>query len=204
MHLKLINLYPGSWGSNCYLLISGSHAAVVDPSANAETILNRVQAEGARLECILLTHGHFDHMISIDPLRQRTGIPAMIHENDISFPSDAHKNGFYTFFQMHRAFQRPDRALRDGDVIPLGDEEIRVIHTPGHTAGCVCFLCNGEFLLTGDTLFSMGIGRTDLYSGEEQTLWQTLREMRNLPQELPIYPGHGASSTLGTALDNVL
>lgn len=201
--MQIKNLYPGSWGSNCFLLISGTHAAIVDPSANAERILEAVKAEGAQLESILLTHGHFDHTVSMDTLREKTGIPAMIHEKDAELPSDSRKNGFYTFFQMERAHRSPDRTFADGDVLMLGDEEIRVIHTPGHTEGSVCFLCNREFLLTGDTLFDGDVGRTDLYGGDDRKLYASLQRLRTLDKGLTIYPGHGASATLGRALDLV-
>jgi glyoxylase-like metal-dependent hydrolase (beta-lactamase superfamily II) len=202
--MRIINLYPGSWGSNCYLLISGTHAAVVDPSPKPEQILNLLQQEGAALEYILLTHGHFDHIVSLDALRQITGVPALIHEQDAELPSDAVKNGFRIFFHMDKTYQVPDQTLHADQVLKLGDEKIRVIHTPGHTAGSVCYLCNGEFLLTGDTLFDAGRGRTDLYGGNEAQLMQTLEAMRSLPQSLPIYPGHGSPATLGIALDNVI
>lgn len=202
--MKIRNLYPGSWGANCYLLISGEHAAVVDPSAPAEQILNALQEEGAQAEMILLTHGHFDHIVSIDTLRDQAGIPALIHEGDTDFPADAQKNGFAHFFRMERTYRPADRILHDGDVLNLGDEEIRVIHTPGHTQGCVCFLCNGEFLLTGDTLFDGDRGRTDLYGGNEHQLISTLQSMRALDQNMKIYPGHGTPSLLGNALDSVL
>ena len=199
--MKIINLYPGSWGSNCYLLINGSHAAVVDPSAKAEQILSAIQQEGALLEYVLLTHGHFDHIVSLDSLRKITQAPAMIHELDAELPSDSGKNGFRVFFRMDQTYSTPERSLKSNEILMLGDQEIRVIHTPGHTAGSVCYLCNKEFLLTGDTLFDGGRGRTDLYGGNEAHLMLTLEEMRDLPQNLPIYPGHGTPSTLGTALD---
>ncbi len=202
--MRIKNLYPGSWGSNCFLLINGTHAAIVDPSACAERILDEVKTEGAQLEAILLTHGHFDHTVSMDTLREKTGIPAMIHEKDAELPSDSRKNGFYTFFQMERAHRAPDRTFADGDVLMLGDEEIRVIHTPGHTEGSVCFLCNRELLLTGDTLFDGNVGRTDLYGGDEVKLYASLKRLRGLDKDLTIYPGHGAPSTLGLALDLVI
>ncbi len=202
--MRIVNLYPGSWGSNCYLLITGTHAAVVDPSPKPEQILNFLQQEGANLEYILLTHGHFDHIVSLDTLRQITGVPAMIHQADAELPSDSIKNGFRVFFRMDQTYQTPERSLRADEVIALGDEEIRVIHTPGHTAGSVCYLCNGEFLITGDTLFDAGRGRTDLYGGNEAQLMKTLESMRDLPQSLSIYPGHGSPATLGIALDNVI
>ena len=78
--MRIKNLYPGSWGSNCFLLISGTHAAIVDPSACAERILDEVKAEGAQLEAILLTHGHFDHTVSMDTLREKTGISKTVIE----------------------------------------------------------------------------------------------------------------------------
>lgn len=202
--MQIISLCAGSWGSNCYLLINGAHAAVVDPSVKPESILNRLADEGATLDYILLTHGHFDHIVSLDSLRQIANVPAMIHMEDAELPSDALKNGFYYFFRMEQTYRTPEQTFSDGEILRLGNEEIRVIHTPGHTAGSVCYLCNNEFLITGDTLFDEGRGRTDLYGGNETQLLLTLQSMRKLPQSLPIYPGHGAPATLGIALDNVI
>ena len=202
--MKIENLYPGMWGSNCYLLTSGSHAAVVDPSADAKTIYNRLAQGGLTLDYILLTHGHFDHIISIDSLRDLTGASVWIHETEWKFPEDSHKNAFYTVFRMERTYRRPERTFCDREILMLGDEPIRVLHTPGHTAGSSCFLCNNEFLLTGDTLFADAYGRYDLYSGDEATLFQSLRDLKALEGTLPIYPGHGQSAILQEALRSVL
>ncbi len=202
--MKIENLYPGAWGSNCYLLYRDTHAVIVDPSANADTIQSELALRGLKLDLILLTHGHFDHIVSIDTLRERTGAPVYIHKGDIDMPEDANKNAFYTFFHTHRTYRRPDRALSDSEVLTLGDEQIRVIHTPGHTAGGVCYLCNNEFLLTGDTLFENSFGRCDLYGGSQEVLFQSLRSLRELDQDLTIYPGHGCPARLGDALDLVL
>ena len=202
--MEIQNLYPGSWGSNCYLLTVGEHAAVVDPSADARTIVNAVKCAGARLEMILLTHGHFDHIVSVNTLRDATGAQLFVHENDAGMLTDAHKNAFYTFFRMDRTYRAPEHTLKDGDQLSLGDETIRVISTPGHSQGSVCFDCNGEFLLTGDTLFADGYGRFDLYGGDRELLFHSLGQLRALPQRLPIYPGHGDSALLGAALDNII
>ncbi len=202
--MRIITLYPGSWGSNCYVLLSGTHAAVVDPSPRAEQILNILEQNGASLDYILLTHGHFDHIVSLDTLRDMTKVPALIHENDAELPTDSKKNAFYSFFRMNQSYREPDRTLKTDEILTLGEETIRVIHTPGHTAGSVCYLCNNDFLLTGDTLFDVGRGRTDLYGGNEALLLETLRNLRDFPQSLPIYPGHGTQSTLGVALDQAL
>ena len=202
--MRIENLYPGSWGSNCYLLSCGTHAAIVDPSANANTIVEHLTNQGLTLDYILLTHGHFDHIVSLDALRERTGAPACIHEADLTMPEDSHKNAFYPLFHMERKHRRPERALRDGEILMLGDEQIRVIHTPGHTLGGVCYLCNDELLITGDTLFSDTYGRCDLYGGSESELFSSLRELRAYNQNLLIFPGHGDSARLGDALDQVL
>ncbi len=199
--MELYNLWPGSWGSNCYLLVNDGHALVVDPSADGKTILSAIHEKGAVLEGVLLTHGHFDHIISIDALRKLCpNCPVYIHADDMDFPQDAHKNAFSVFFPMERAWARPEKNLQDGDILMLGGQSIRVIHTPGHTQGSVCLLCNDEFLLTGDTLFASGIGRCDLYSGNFERLQQSLRSLLSLPQNLPIYAGHGDSCSLGEAL----
>ncbi len=201
--MRIRNLYPGSWGANCYLLINEHDAVVVDPSARADKILEALRKEDAEARYILLTHGHFDHIVSLDSLREATGAPAYIHEGDFDFPADSVKNGFGYFFKTEKSYRNPDGKLTDGQILTLGGEEIRVIHTPGHTAGSVCYLCNNELLLTGDTLFDGDRGRTDLYSGDEGTLLATLDSMRALPEDLPIYPGHGNPTTLGHALDTL-
>ena len=199
--LEIQNLYPGSWGSNCYLLTSGSHAALVDPSADASTLADAIQSSGTTLDFILLTHGHFDHIVSIDTLRQRFDAPVLIHEDDAEMLGDSRKNAFYTFFHIDRTYKDADRTLVDQEELRLGDEIIRVIHTPGHSKGSVCYLCNGEYLLTGDTLFDEGFGRYDLWGGSAAILKDSLSRLRTLDQFLPIYPGHGAYATLGNALD---
>lgn len=201
--MQILNLYPGSWGSNCYLLLDGAHAAVVDPSANADRILDAVRDAGATLEHILLTHGHFDHIVSIDALRERTKLPVRIHKEDLELPADAEKNAFYTFFHMDRRYRTPEAPFSEGDVFLLGDTEIRVLHTPGHTAGSACFLCGNELLLTGDVLFSEGIGRCDLFGSDPHAMRESLRRLGTLPSSLTIYPGHGEPAALGDALDRV-
>ncbi len=202
--LNIQRIYPGSWGANCYLLSSAGHAVLVDPSADARALTELLEKEKLTLDAILLTHGHFDHIVSVDKLRDMTGAPLCIHENDAQMLGDAHKNAFFTFFGMHRTYRPAERLLHDGERLALGNEWIGVIHTPGHSMGSVCYLCNDEFLLTGDTLFEEGIGRCDLFGGSISELRQSLLQLRGLDQSLPIYPGHGESTLLGHALDTVI
>lgn len=199
--MQIQNLYPGSWGSNCYLLTSGTHAAVIDPSAKAESIMTAVALAGCTLDLILLTHGHFDHVVSIDTLRDLSGAPLFIHTNDRDMPNDGHKSAFFRVFGMESpVYREAEHTLSDGDLFHLGEEEIRVIHTPGHTAGCVCFLCGEDKLVTGDTLFARGIGRCDLYSSDPEAMTASLIALSALSPSLTVYPGHGPSASLGDAL----
>ena len=198
--MHVVPVASPSFGSNTYLIVSNGHAFVVDPAVSSAAVFSAADAEGVCLDGILLTHGHFDHILSMDILRDAASIPVMIHEDDAELLADGKKNAFYTFFGKDRAFRPADRLLKDGDALVLGGEVVRVLHTPGHTRGSCCYLC-GEHLVTGDTVFSEGFGRYDLYGGNESTLKRSLSALRALNPRLQIYPGHGPHAFLGDALD---
>ncbi len=200
--MKIVPVGTESFGANTYLIVSDGQAMIVDPALSARAILEAVRAEDASPAGILLTHGHFDHVLALDTLRADYPMEAWIHEEDADFLADGKKNAFALFFHKDRSFGKADRLFRDGDRIPLGKEEIRVIHTPGHTPGSSCFLC-GTSLITGDTLFADTYGRCDLWGGSEATMSASLASLRHLDQNLVIYPGHGPSERLGNALDSV-
>ena len=199
--MEITTVCPYSFGANTYLIVSGGQALVVDPAVSVEKITNAAAERGAVLKGILLTHGHFDHTIALDTLRQALHIQAYIHEDDAEMLTDGRKNAYYDFYGKESRYAPAENLLREGSIIPLGDEKLSVIHTPGHTKGSVCFLGN-SFLVTGDTLFADSIGRTDLWSGNITAMSQSLDKLRALPQSLKIYPGHGAPAILGGALDN--
>lgn len=200
--MEIYNLYPGSYASNCYVISSNSHAAVIDPSADAHVILDFLEKKGLTIDFIVATHGHFDHLISADELRNLSGVPLYIHESDACCLSDGEKNAYSIFFGGNKTYQPAEKILRDGDLITLGETSLRIINTPGHTAGCICLLCE-DSLFTGDTLFSDSIGRLDLYSGSTPKMRSSLSLLRGLDQRLKIYPGHGDTGILGHALDVV-
>ena len=200
--MKICTVCAESFGANTYLLISGCHAIVVDPAVSVSAILEAVRAEDAFLEGILLTHGHFDHVLSLDGLREATGVDAYIHEEDAVMLTDGKKNAFYEFFGKERTYRPAQRLLSDGDTVSLGDEKITVLHTPGHTRGSVCYLC-GDILVTGDTLFAESFGRCDLWGGDLEQMRASLSDLRTLDGKITIYPGHGEDSPLRDALDNV-
>lgn len=199
--MKIVSICAESFGSNTYLLVSGNQALVVDPSVSVSAIMSAVAAEDAALTGILLTHGHFDHILALDTLRDSIGIKAYIHKDDAIMLTDGKKNAFYQFFGKERTYRPAERLLEDRDTIALGDETLTVIHTPGHTQGSVCYLC-GDILVTGDTLFAESIGRCDLWGGSRELMADSLRRLSSLPRNTLIYPGHGTSSRLWEALDN--
>ena len=199
--MEILNLYPGSFGANCYCLFDGGDAIVIDPSTDADTILREINQRGAVLRMILLTHGHFDHVLSADRLRDMTGAPLLIHNEDAEMLTDANKNAFRYFFGSDRVWRAAERTLTDGETITLGDTVITVVHTPGHSKGSVCYLTDKDAVFTGDTLFGGDIGRCDLWGGDESELFRSLQKLRKLSPKLTIYPGHGASALLSDALD---
>lgn len=200
--MNVIPICPGSAMANCYLITHSTHALVVDPCVSTDAILRAAQDAGTVLEGILLTHGHFDHILTLDSLRDALPIPSYIHEKDQELLPDGQKNAFAVFFGKDRAFRPAERTLQDGDFIALGDGQITVLHTPGHTAGSVCYLAGGA-ILTGDTLFADTFGRYDLYSGDVNALRASLRRLSDLDPTLTLYPGHGEDTTLGKACAGV-
>ena len=205
--MKIRTIHPSSWLSNCHVLISEgedgkNHAAVVDPSADTEEILCLLKQERAELDMIILTHGHFDHVMSLDALRDETGAPAYIHRDDAEMLSDGRKNAYSFFFRASFSQRDAEKTLSDGDVLTLGKESLKVMHLPGHSKGSIALLGDG-FLITGDTIFAQGFGRYDLYGGDAMTLRKSLNSLKELDPTLTIYAGHGESAKLGYALSEI-
>ncbi len=171
--------------TNTFLLIGENGlAAVIDPAADANRYLELLSEHGARLTHILLTHGHYDHVGAVTALREATGACVIMSE------ADARGGRLFPFVA-------PDRSYTDGETITVDtDISFRVIRTPGHSAGSVCLLSDG-LLFSGDTLFAGGIGRTDLESGEGDTMRHSLaRLLDTVPDEVQVLPGHGDFSTM--------
>ena len=204
--MTITNLFPGSYGSNCYLVEDNGEALIIDPSASASAVLRRLREDGCTPIGILLTHGHFDHIMSVDTLRQaEPNLKVYIHKADAPMLTDADKNGFSFFFRQDRVWKAADILLSDGDEIKVGNAAFTVIHTPGHSPGSVCYLCEEEdVMFTGDTLFADNIGRCDLWGGSYATIRQSLKRLRSYDGGLTILPGHGDTNKLSGALDNTM
>ena len=198
--MEIITLPIIGFASNCFILHNGSEAFVIDPSISAKKIQKRLDEAGLSLKGILLTHGHFDHTWRADELREATGAALYVHELDAEMLTDAHKNAYATFTGGQFVVKDADMLLHEGDELTLGGEVIKVLHTPGHTRGSVCY-DTGDLLITGDTLFAEGFGRYDLYGGDVIALKSSLGRLFELAERENrwIYCGHGESSSLKTA-----
>ena len=202
--MEITDLSPGGFACACYLVREGTDAVLIDCSATPEAVKDALDRQGARLAAILCTHGHFDHILTADALRDAFSVPLFLHEADAELPADNEKNAFSVFFGNSTFHARSaDRLFKDKETLRFGALSCTVMHTPGHSKGSSVFLLN-NIAFTGDTLFTGGWGRTDLYGGDALTLRHSLQALSNLSPDIRIYPGHGGSSTLKNALDLIL
>lgn len=195
----LERLELGPFASNCYILGDESkakEAMIIDPGAEADRILQRLTGLGLTVKLIVLTHGHVDHIGALKEVQEATGAEVVIHTADA--PSLQREASSSTIFGFTFPSPPPaDRLLKEGETLTIGDAQFRVIHTPGHTPGGICLLGDG-IVFTGDTLFALSIGRTDLGGGNHQQLIDGIREkLMSLPDGTIVYPGHGPQSTIG-------
>ena len=186
MNIKTMQVGP--LGTNCYLL-EDEHtraAAVIDPGGDGARIEAQLLADGAELKLILLTHAHFDHTGGVAELHAaHPDVPVFLH------PADAAHLGS----QVFPPIGAPTVPYGDGDVVKLGDLDIQVLHTPGHTPGGVCLLV-GDALFTGDTLFQGSMGRIDFEGGSYEDIMASLARLAHLPGDFRVLPGHMDASTL--------
>lgn len=201
--MKVEFLCYGTLMSNCWAIVSQNEAFVVDAGANADDIAQVLEDRSLTPKGILLTHGHFDHAMHAREIADKYGVPLYIHKGDADMLSDGVKNAYSMCYGKDIDLGQADVLLVDGDEIELGVEKIKVLHTPGHSQGSVCYLA-GKELISGDTLFSNSVGRWDLYGGSVNELRSSLLALSLLDEEITIYPGHGGACRLGDALDIAL
>lgn len=186
--MKIHVLQVGPIGTNCYLLEDeNTHAAaVVDPGDEAARILAQAKEDGVEIKLILLTHAHYDHTIGVAELHKALpDVPVYLH------PDDAARLGTPVFPPLGME----PTPYKDGDVVRVGDIDVQVLHTPGHTPGGVCLMA-GDVLFTGDTLFQGSMGRTDLPGGSYEQIMASLARLARLPGDFQVLPGHMGMSTL--------
>ncbi|MBT0159328.1 MBL fold metallo-hydrolase [Candidatus Bathyarchaeota archaeon A05DMB-2] len=177
--------------TNCYLVSCQEtfETIVIDPglyySSEAEQIFRYVYEESLKVNFIVNTHGHSDHTGGDGVLKKKYGVPICIHAKDA-----------YLIRDPDAEAPPPNVLLKDGDTIRFGNATLKVMHTPGHTPGCIS-LVGENLVFTGDTLFAGGIGRTDFPESSDLDMSVSLKKLLGLPDFFAVYPGHGAASTIG-------
>lgn len=196
--LEIFSTKSGLYQTNSYIVRDKTtgKTALIDPAVFDEQYEKFLYTHGvAALDYILLTHGHFDHICGVYPIKQKLGGEVLIHEEDAACLKSADESLTNFIKGYTQTVMEPDRELYGGDEICLGDSRITVMHTPGHTRGSVIFIADGH-IFSGDTLFRCSMGRTDLPGGSTRTLFKSLRAIGQIEGEYIIHPGHGEESTL--------
>ena len=196
--MKIIQMEVGNLGTNCYIVYSENtkKAVVIDPGGEAEKISAALNQEGLKVEAIIDTHGHADHVLANVKVKELTGAPLWIHREDADMLGNGARN-LSAFIGGSVNCGTADRLLEDGDVLTIGDFTLTVLHTPGHTPGGISLLADSA-VFVGDTLFAESIGRTDFPGGSYSQLIESIKtQLMVLDDEMKVYPGHGPATTIG-------
>lgn len=198
----MLNIETFSLGplqTNAYLIQGEDKgkAIVIDPGMNPAPLIRRI--EGLEIEAILLTHAHFDHIGGVEEIRRLKKCPVYLHSLESDWLTTPALNGSLRWAEVSPPIQGEpaEYELAEGQKLKLIGHEFTVYHTPGHSPGSVSFLC-GNDLFSGDVLFRMSVGRTDLPGGREADLYNSIRgKLYRLSDEVIVYPGHGPKTTIG-------
>ncbi len=188
----------GDYVTNCYLVADDNtkNAVLFDAPADSGKILDYTEKNGLNIKYICLTHAHFDHIMALNDIKEKTGAQLMLHEKEGQYLTDPRLNLLGEAAE-EVTIPKPDKLLVDGETICLDSLEFKVIHTPGHTEGGTCYLID-NVLISGDTLFSGAIGRFDFPLGNFDVEIRSIKEkLLVLDDEVKVYPGHGFSTTIG-------
>ncbi len=195
--VKLHTLVVGRLQTNCYILQSNSTALVIDPGDEPERILRFIGDIAVKPSKIIATHTHFDHVLGVNAIRAKLNIPFLIHRDDLSMLESMQSRVRQFMGLSVPPPPRVDQFLAEGESIIVGQDKVKVIHTPGHSPGSISLAGRG-YVLTGDALFNQSIGRTDLPGGDLDALVRSITDrLFSLADDTIVYPGHGPETSIG-------
>ncbi|MBU1200584.1 MBL fold metallo-hydrolase [Patescibacteria group bacterium] len=200
MEIKTLSLGPLQ--TNCYLVWcpKTQEAIIIDPADEADFITQEIIDLKLKPKYIVLTHGHFDHVLGVLELKLNFNIPILLHKADLPLYKQTQKSAQYWLQRQVDPTPPPDKFIKQNDQIKFGKESLKVIETPGHTPGSICLLSpvhlGGAHLFSGDTLFKNGIGRTDFSYSSSKDMQNSLQKLAKLPPTTKVYPGHGEPTTI--------
>lgn len=192
--LKIQRFPVGILRTNSYLISYNDRGIIVDPGGISDKLDENIKKLNG-IDYIILTHGHFDHILEVKRYQNLTGAKIVIGKDEKDFPMDNSLNLCSEFYKKGINNFSADILLKDGDTLNFNDKEIKVIFTPGHTIGSVCY-CLDNNMFSGDTLFRGKVGRTDLATGNENDMLNSLKKLYDLETDYSVYPGHGLTTSL--------
>ncbi len=194
----------GQLRTNCYLVFDKEtkEAVIIDPGDDAQFIIRRIRDLGLKPQFILVTHGHFDHILAVLELKLTLEMPFLAHKKDEFLIKRGGRTADFFIKGETNLTPKVDKYIKEGDKIAFGKEKLEVRETPGHSPGGVVFLSKGV-CFSGDTLFKQAIGRTDYSYGSTPDIIKSLKVLFNLPEETIVYPGHGPRTTIKEEVKNL-
>lgn len=192
--MKVERFITNTLAVNCYVVYAHGQGVIVDPGEPSQAVLDFIHTKKLKIAAIVNTHGHADHIAGNAWFMEQTQAPLYIHKDDASYLTDLELN-LARYIRQELSTVEADRLLDDGDIIQVGQNQLTVLHTPGHTPGSIALYAPG-ILLSGDTLFRGSIGRTDLAGGDQEVMKNSLIRLGRLPLDTMVYPGHGEPTTI--------
>ena len=196
--MRISSLTLGLVDTNTYFIEDDNHLLLIDPSSESDRIIKKLNQMNKPLKAILLTHAHYDHIGALDDIINKYNVPVYMHDEEFDFLKDPEKNGAAKFKQYGMPQVISDAkplSIKEGPTTIEGFH-FSVLHTPGHSPGSLSYVFK-NFAVVGDTLFNNGIGRTDLYRGDYETLVDSIKDkLFELDGDLPLFPGHGPYTTV--------
>lgn len=202
--MKITALMLGELGTNCYVVtdeLSG-HSFIIDPAEYDERLEEVIKNQcRGKVDYVFLTHGHYDHTLGCEKIKETTGAKIAISSEDAEMLTNGEINCSCAFYGFPMTACGCDIEIKDGDIFEVGSLKIRAMSTPGHSEGGMCFITDNS-IFSGDTMFYGSYGRYDLYKGSLKKLIDSLKKLLELEGDYNVYPGHGSATTLSNERAN--